>query len=127
MCYCPYLCIVCEDVKDNGWWNHKYNCQYSNLVNLYDVKLIFNLRINLAMLMYDNYSSIPTTYALCPKCYRKYKYEKEKSRGICLKLYSKRKFNGKWIRLNYTKINKAYNVVCNIVQNFKSNNVYLLK
>jgi hypothetical protein len=103
MGYCPYLCIVCENIKDNGWWNNKHNSLYSDLVDLNDVKLIFNLNIDLTTLIYGNYCSNPTTYALCPKCYHKYRYKKEKSQGICLKLYSKRKINGKWIKLNYTQ------------------------
>ena len=104
MGYCPYLCIVCENIEDNGWWNNKHDCQYSNLVNLNDVKIMFNLHIDLTTLIYGNYNSTPTTYALCSKCYRKYRYKKEKSQGICLKLYSKIKINGKWTNLNYIKI-----------------------
>jgi hypothetical protein len=104
MCYSPYLCIICENVEDNGWLNNKHKCQYSELVNLQDVKIMFNLNIELTTLIYDKYCSTPTTYSLCKKCYRKYRYKKEKSQGICLKLYSKIKINGKWSNLNFNKI-----------------------
>jgi hypothetical protein len=103
MGYCPYLCIVCYNVEDNGWWNYKHGCQYSDLVNLDKIKAMFNLNIDLNTLIYDGRST-PTTYALCPKCYMKYRYKKEKSEGVCLKLYSKKKINGKWTEIEYDKI-----------------------
>lgn len=103
MGYCPYLCIVCDSIEDNGWLS-KFHYQYSDLVSMEDVKLTFGLNIDLNTLIYSDYCSTPTTYALCAKCYRKYRYEKEKSQGICLKLYSKKKVDGKWTKLEYTKI-----------------------
>ena len=104
MGYCPYMCIVCENVEDNGWWNKKHDSQYSDLVDLEDVKKIFNLSIDLNILTYPDYCSTPTTKAICPHCYSVYRYTKEKSQGICLKLYSKKKVNGQWVKLDYKKI-----------------------
>lgn len=51
MGYCSYLCIVCEYVEDNCWWNYEKDCQYRDLVNLNDVKQIFNLQIDLETLI----------------------------------------------------------------------------
>lgn len=104
MGYCPYECIRCKDIKDNGWWNYKKSSQYSDLVNLSDVIKFFNIEYDLKTLQYPDYCSTPITQALCKHCFRVYRYEKEKSLGICLKMYSKKKVNGKWVKMNYAKI-----------------------
>lgn len=62
---------------------------------------MFKLNIDLDKLEYPNYCSTPITNALCPHCYHVYRYEKEKSQKICLKLYSKKKVNKRWIKLDY--------------------------
>ena len=105
MGYCPYMCIVCENIEDNGWG---YNCKnfksYQKFLDnrnlLIDVKTILNLNIDLSVLIYDDNSSTPYTFSVCPHCYRKYRYTKEYQNGICLKLYSKKKVNGNWIKIN---------------------------
>ena len=110
MGYCPYMCIVCENIEDNGWG---YNCKnfksksyqefflYNNDYLLNDVKTILNLNIDLSVLIYDtSTSSTPITFSVCPNCYRKYRYTKEYQNGICLKLYSRKKVNGNWIKIN---------------------------
>ena len=107
MGYCPYMCIVCENIKDNGWECKNFTSYQKFIDNrrnsLNDVKKTLNLNVNLSVLLYDNRST-PTTFTVCPCCYRKYRYTKEKQNKICLKLYSKKKVNGKWIKLDYTKI-----------------------
>lgn len=97
MGYCPYLCIVCKNVKDNGWWNKKHDCQQYFMVDMNNVNALFNLNIDLHKLIYPQYSSTPITYALCFHCYRKYRYTTEKLHGKYLKMYTKKKVNGKWI------------------------------
>lgn len=86
MCYCPYLCIVCKDIKDNGWGDMKVNLKKINDLS--------------------NYSCCGeiVTPSLCDHCYRVYRYKNEKTNGVCLKMYSKKNVNGVWTKLNYTKI-----------------------
>ena len=93
MGYCPYLCIRCKKIEDNGWGTDWYYfARHKN-----HIKQIFQLNIDLEKYEYIGNSIVSNT--LCPHCCRVYKYKKDVENGRCLKLYTRKKQNGKWIRL----------------------------
>lgn len=102
MGYCPYFCIVCNDIEDNGWFNSKGKWIHDKF-DLQEVKTLFKLDIDLKD---DGFEKdwIVYTYSICLRCSRKFRYEQEKLNGSCLKMHTKRKVNGKWIYTEYKHI-----------------------
>lgn len=85
------------------------------LVNLYDVKKIFNLDIDLNTLIYNVNGLTPTIYSIDSKCYckYKYKYKKKKSQRVCLRWYS---IKNKW-KMNKSKLYQGKISLSDIISN----------
>ncbi len=96
MGYCPYYCIVCKDVEDNGWY--KRGEWIHEKFDLNEVKNVLKVDCNLDK-GYFIEKGIVYTYSICTRCSHKFRYEKDKLNGSCLKMYTKKKLNGKWVKL----------------------------
>lgn len=106
MGYCPYFCIVCEDIEDNGWFTYKDESTYIKFIYEFgknEVKTLFKLNIDLTNDGFEK-NEIVYTYSICLKCSRKFRYKKDKLNGSCLKMHTKRKIDGKWIQDKYEHI-----------------------
>jgi hypothetical protein len=105
MGYYPYWCIVCNDVEDNGWHDKKGKWIHDKF-DLKEVKNVLSIDIDLWKNDYEGFEKDGEvyTYSICYKCSKKFKYERDKLNGSCLKMYTKRKVNGEWIQEEYEHI-----------------------
>lgn len=80
MGYCPYICILCRDIEDNGWSNLDL---FSNLDRILEDKgyKIHNKK--------ETYEGYPLTNDVCDSCLRK--IIKEKGEKLYKEKYDKLK------------------------------------
>lgn len=100
MGYCPYECVVCGDIEDNGWTDKNLK-EYYKRVNLDELNCFMKLSIGISVLKesdgYTDENGEVITFSLCKRCYIKFIHIKAMSEGTCLKMYRRRKLNGKYI------------------------------
>lgn len=99
MCYCPYECIICVDIIDNGWRDKNKN-RYIDKAYHHNLKLVTNIYTLKCGNKhgYTDKDGLVITYDLCKKCYMKYRHKADIEAGTCLKMYKKKKFDDKWIK-----------------------------